>query len=67
MMCLSFANQFVRNIEIDCSYGGSTGAQTRGGGGYGGQQAGGDTELNDFCWNHDTFLVAKGELIHLSK
>jgi hypothetical protein len=58
MMCLSFANQFVRNIEIDCSYGGSTGAQGRSGG-YGGQSGGGDTELNDFCWNHDTFLVAK--------
>lgn len=60
MMCLSFANQFVRNIEIDCAYGSSTSSSssaTRGG--YNQQGTGGDTELNDFCWNHDTFLVAK--------
>lgn len=59
MMCLAFANQFVRNIEIDCSYGGSTAAGGRGGSYSSGGGGGGDTELNDYCWNHDTFLVAR--------
>lgn len=56
-MCLSFANQFVRNIELDCSTNGvMKGAQN----GYGN----GDTDkgLNDFCWNHETFLVARALL-----
>jgi hypothetical protein len=59
MMCLSFANQFVRNVEIDCTYGGSLsgGGSTNRHQGY--QQGGGDSELNDFCWNHHTFLVAR--------
>src|SRR5438105_3306711 len=55
MMCLSFANQFFRNVEIDCTS--STDMPAAGGtrGGYGG---GSETELNNYCWNYETFLVA---------
>lgn len=56
MLCFSFANQFVRNIELDCStngFGGKVSTQK----GYGTTEI--SNELNDFCWNHETFLVAK--------
>lgn len=53
MLCLSLANQFVRNVEIDCS------AVSAGQGMTGWHALGGDNGLNDYCWNHDTFLVAK--------
>lgn len=45
-ICLSFANQLVRNLEIDCITNGDPGT-------------GGISDLNDYCWNHDTFLVIK--------
>jgi hypothetical protein len=35
LMCLSFANQFVRNVEIDCTSGGGGGGGGGAGGGYG--------------------------------
>lgn len=57
MMCLSFANQFVRSVEIDCttsSSGNSAGRSSSFGGG-----SSGDNELNNYCWNYETFLVAK--------
>ncbi|OXA44981.1 Innexin inx2 [Folsomia candida] len=62
-ICLSFANQFVRNLEIDCV----TNVDDGGGGGGGGNRRGGGvsvggsviSDLNDYCWNHDTFLVVK--------
>lgn len=44
MMCLSFANQFVRNVEIECtssSGGGAAAGGRSGGGGYGSSSSGG--------------------------
>lgn len=54
MICFSFANQFVRNVEIDCTATSSSGGNR---GGFGG--GAGETELNNYCWNYETFLVAK--------
>lgn len=56
LMCLSFANEFVRNVEISCSTNGFGGkAKTNG------YTTNNDDEkeLNDFCWNYETFLVVK--------
>ncbi|KAJ6639242.1 Innexin inx2 [Pseudolycoriella hygida] len=55
LMCLSFANQFVRNIELDCS----TNGVLKGTHGHGFDSSDTDKGLNDFCWNHETFLVVK--------
>lgn len=60
-MCLSFANQFLRNIEIDCSYSGSNELSSSSGGGRGGYGSSSsvDSDLNNYCWNFETFLVKK--------
>lgn len=54
MICLSFANQFVRNVEIDC-----TSTQMLGGSSSSYGSSSSSSDLNNFCWNHETFLVAK--------
>ena len=57
-MCLSFAHQFFRNVEIDCTS--STDTPSSGSSGRGGGYGGGmESELNNYCWNYETFLVAK--------
>ncbi|KAG4068298.1 hypothetical protein HA402_007818 [Bradysia odoriphaga] len=63
MMCLSFANQFVRNIELDCS----TNGVLKGTHGHGFDSSDTDKGLNDFCWNHETFLVVKSLDPHMRR
>lgn len=60
MLCVSFANQFVRNVEIDCTTSATAGGAGRPGYAGGGSQV--DNELNNYCWNYETFLVAKALL-----
>lgn len=61
MMALSCANQFVRDIDISCDANDASSSSSYSSSNWGSSSGGTSvsSNLNDFCWNHETFLAEK--------